>query len=353
VKREIAIADRAHVPIFWVRLERIAPQKLGYFLNTTQWIDWLDERDVTLDELIVALGRPTVANDLHEQSLSDEPPKPLTPLLGWPRAIAAFDNENVAAQAAAHVLYRQAIASPDGSVILPTGRTASTLFRGMIKVAPNYAPAPLGESMVLSDTETFGVHPKHDTSRTRHVMEGLIDRLAAKGLAPAPEQIQLLSGLVLEEDPFRRTQLLLRDYPPTVHAVSLAPTGEVLGYEVGTYTDPEEIVNDHCHVIELSEPGRRYVDPQQPSRSVVTIGLGAALTSRMLLILAFDHSKSRILHQITWFPETAGIPASLLRRHPSVGIVTTRALVEAAQLRSSQAFPDAETGAEWLLEVLG
>ena len=100
-----------------------------------------------------------------------------------------------------------------------------------------------------------------------------------------------------------------------MHAISIAPSGEMLGYEVGTYTDADAIANDGCHVIEVSEHGRRYIDPEQPSRSIVTIGIGTVLSCRAVLVLAFDRSKARILNQITRYEENAGIPASLLRRH--------------------------------------
>lgn len=60
VKREIHLADKAKIPIYWVRLEKVQPERLGYYLAPTQWVDWLDQRDSTLDALVGDLKRPSV-----------------------------------------------------------------------------------------------------------------------------------------------------------------------------------------------------------------------------------------------------------------------------------------------------
>lgn len=57
VKRELHLADRHGIPVYWVRLERVEPERLGYFLSSTQWIDWLDNRDATLESLVADLNR--------------------------------------------------------------------------------------------------------------------------------------------------------------------------------------------------------------------------------------------------------------------------------------------------------
>ena len=49
VKRELALADKYKRPVFWVKIENVEPNNLGYFLTATQWLDWLDNRDDTLE----------------------------------------------------------------------------------------------------------------------------------------------------------------------------------------------------------------------------------------------------------------------------------------------------------------
>ncbi len=349
VKREILLADRARIPIYWIRLEKVEPEKLGYFLNPTQWIDWLDDRDTTLDTLARDLktpGRRGQEITIPEADLTTPVTKPLA---DWPAGVIAFENERVAADAAAHVYFKIAQESPDGSVLLPTGRAATQLFRGMLRVAHEYAPHPFGEARLVSDTETFGVYDRHLTSRTRHVVETLIEPLVERGLGPSDSQVNLLTGQITDDDPLARAQRVLRLWPPAVHGVSISPAGEVLGYEVGLYSDPDEIVSDGCRIVELSEQGRKYIDPKQPSRSVITVGLGTALESPGLMVLGFDKSKARILRQMVEYPETAGIPATLLRRNERAVIVATRAVAEAANLRVAYHSETAREGSEWII----
>ncbi|WP_063052695.1 TIR domain-containing protein [Nocardia arthritidis] len=353
VKREVHLADRAKIPIYWVRLEQIQPERLGYYLSPTQWVDWLDQRDSTLDSLVRDLKRPGSSGRAPDNAPVPRSTEPV-PVTDWPAGVAVFENDRVAAEAAAHTYFRIARDASDRSIVLPTGRAATQIFRAMLRIAHRYAPAPFGDAHLLSDTETFGVDHSHHTSRTRHVVETLIEPLTERGLGPATDQLHLLSGQISEsEDPLLRTQRTLRLYPPAVHGISISPAGEVLGYEVGMYTDPDEIVSDGCRVVELSEHGRRYIDPNQPSRSVLTIGLASALECSGLMVLAFDKTKTRIIHQMTHFPETAGVPASLLRRNPRAVIVTTRHIAEAAELENTHFPESAEAGSEWMISRFG
>ncbi|MGW4774970.1 TIR domain-containing protein [Nocardia sp. NPDC004278] len=349
VKREVHLADKAKIPIYWVRLEQVQPERLGYYLSPTQWVDWLDRRDSTLDSLVKDLKRPGLSGHALDTDVTPRPAEPV-PVTGWPAGVAVFENERIAAEAAAHTYFRIAREASDRSVVLPTGRAATQVFRAMLRIAHRYAPTPFGEAHILSDTETFGVHSRHHTSRTRHVAETLIEPLTERGLGPTPGQLHLLSGQISDgEDPLLQTQRILRLYPPAVHGISISPAGEVLGYEVGAYTDPDEIVSDGCRIVELSEHGRRYIDPNQPSRSVITIGLASALECSGLMVLAFDKTKARIIHQMTHFPETAGVPATLLRRNPRAVIVTTRPIAEAAELDNTHFAKTAEAGSEWIV----
>ncbi|MEV0362085.1 TIR domain-containing protein [Nocardia fusca] len=349
VKREVALADRARIPIYWVRLEQVEPEGLGYYLSPTQWVDWLDQRDSTLDNLVNDLKNPAV--DGQGLGPAQGPPVARQVVVaGWPVGVVAFESEGIAAEAAAHTYFRSAQAAPHRSVVLPTGRAATQLFGAMLRVADKYGPRPFGSARILSDTETFGVHSRHHSSRTRHVLEALIEPLTERGLGPEPRQLHLLSGHIgADTDPMRSTQRTLRMYPPGVHGISVSPEGEVLGYEVGTYSDADEIAGDGCRIVELTEHGRRYIDPNQPSRSVLTIGLAAAVECAGLMVLGFDPSKARIIRQMVKFPETAAVPATLLRRNTRTVIVTTRRIAEEAELDDVHHPVSAEAGSEWII----
>ena len=101
---------------------------------------------------------------------------------------------------------------------------------------------------------------------------------------------------------------------------------------MGTYTDIEDIIDDGPRIIEVGEHSKKYIDPNQPSKSIITIGLGVAMSAAVLLIPVFDIQKANILSRLFNGPMTAGIPATLLRNHPNAYILTTKNITHEAGL---------------------
>jgi 6-phosphogluconolactonase/glucosamine-6-phosphate isomerase/deaminase len=351
VKRELHLADRYGVPVYWVRLERVEPERLGYFLSSTQWIDWLDNRDATLESLVSDLQRLESAQSPGPLSSGSSPDPRLPPSpLGWPSGILVFETERQAAEATARVYFGIGYKYPDSTLILPTGRSATQIFRAMNRLAEERDEPPFGEAHLITDTETFGVWRGHHSSRTKHVEDTLISPLRRRGMAPPDDQLHLLSGIFMDEDPIQAARLVLRTWPPSLHAVSLSPAGEVLAYETGVYNQPEEIVEDGPRVVEVSDHGKRYIDPDQPSRSILTIGLGTALSAEVLLALAFDHQKAGILRRLLTGTPTPGVPATLLQMHLNTYIMTTRTVAQSAGLTDHQmTLLSPEDAANWIL----
>lgn len=137
-------------------------------------------------------------------------------------------------------------------------------------------------------------------------------------------------------DPIKNAQQVLRLYPPCVHAVSLSPVGEILAYEVGTYNNQDEIIDAGPSIVEINDHSKKYIDPNQPSKSVITIGSGTTLSSNILLILAFDVQMANLVKRLYNGPITAGIPATLLKYHPNAYIITTSKVAKEARIRDDQ-----------------
>lgn len=88
VKRELILADQLGKAIIPLRLERIDPGELSYHLADSQWIDWLEQRDVVIDR-IAAKARdfqeqggyepspPVIAPPSSGDLLSERPPAPV------------------------------------------------------------------------------------------------------------------------------------------------------------------------------------------------------------------------------------------------------------------------------------
>lgn len=352
VKRELALADKYKKPVFWLRVERVEPNNLSYYLTSTQWLDWLDTRDATLEKLISDI-RLLDADGFTKEKIerSENAETPAQSLNNWAKGILAFKDEREAAECAARVYFDAAHAHPDSSVILPTGRSATAIFRAMLRIANEYEGCPFGEAQIISDTETFGVWSEHETSRTRHIYETLIEPLERQGKQPDKGQINLLSGIYTDSDPLKKAQKLIRSYPPSVHGVSLSPIGEVLAYEVGTYNEIDDIISDAPRIVEVGENSKKYIDPNQPSKSIITVGMGTALSAGILLILAFDIQKANILSRLFNGPITAGIPATLLQRHGNAYVFTTESVVREARLTEVSVIgKNAREAAEWIAE---
>lgn len=347
VKRELSLADKYKKPVFWLRVERVEPNNLSYFLTSTQWLDWLDARDDTLEKLVADLNAMRISEPGTDAG-PDLPPRE-SARRQWAKGVLAFDTDRNAAECAARVYFSVGQQRPDSSLILPTGRSATALFRAMMKICQEYEGCPFGEARILSDTETFGVWSAHETSRTRHINDLLIQPLTRLHKEPQPEQLHLLSGVYTDSDPVKSAQRTLRLYPPAVHAVSVSPVGEIIAYEVGTYNDIDAIIDDPPRIVEVSEHSKKYIDPDQPSKSIITIGLGTALSADILLILFFDIQKANILSRMFSGPITAGIPATLLRNHPNAYILTTNKVAAEARVEDFATMnADPKEAAAWI-----
>ena len=316
-------------------------------------MDWLDCRDATLEKLIkdiAALDNGGNNKTDEKDKSSDNQAYNVPTFNNWAKGILAFETDREAAECAARVYFSLSNNYPDSSVILPTGRSATQIFRAMVRIADEYDGCPFGEAHIISDTETFGVWSEHETSRTKHIHDTLIKPLKRMNKAPSEEQLHLLSGIYTDSDPIKKAQKTVRMYPPVIHAVSVSPVGEILAYEVGTYNEIDEIIDDAPRIVEVSEHSKKYIDPSQPSKSIISIGLGTALSSSVLLILAFDIQKANILNRLFTGPMTAGIPATLLRGHRNAYVLTTKAAAHEAKIEDMTINDKtAKEGAEWII----
>lgn len=81
------------------------------------------------------------------------------------------------------------------------------------------------------------------------------------------------------------------------------------------------------------------------------IGLGTALQSEILLIVAFDLQKASIINRLFNGPITAGIPATLLRNHPNAYVITTKKVAnEARVLALASNLKNPEEAATWIIK---
>lgn len=75
VKRELILADSSRKAIIPMRLEELAPDELAYHLASSQWIDWLEQRESTIErvaakahQLAGTVQKTMTVDDLIEHS---------------------------------------------------------------------------------------------------------------------------------------------------------------------------------------------------------------------------------------------------------------------------------------------
>ena len=334
VKREIQLAEKYGATLYPLKVQNVEPEHLAYFLETSQWISWMDHRDETLDRLVRSIkSKGAIKTDTDKAIVPERDLSVIdTKNYLWPKLFVSCANVDLASELCARLTFAISSRGFDESIVLPTGRTARKLFYGMIKCAHEFPADPFNGCQIFTDTETFGVYSGHDTSRSKFVKIALLEKLENLGKVIPKDNVHLLSGIILEKDPFAEINNLLKLNPPLVHIVSISPVGEALGYEIGTYNNADYLANDRCHVIELSEIGRRYIDSSQPSRSVVTIGMNVPLSSRLLLLPILDVVKSQILRRLFLLGEDPSVPASLLTRNSNSIIVSTDEVCKRANI---------------------
>ncbi len=79
VKRELILADSSRKAIIPMRLEELAPDELAYHLASSQWIDWLEQRESTIErvaakahQLAGTVQKTMTIDDLIEHSGNGE-----------------------------------------------------------------------------------------------------------------------------------------------------------------------------------------------------------------------------------------------------------------------------------------
>lgn len=191
----------------------------------------MDNRDDTLEQLVRDIFSISTDGD-DRGEVESVKWKNIQREKSWTKGLLAFQTDRAAAECVARVYFDMAQTHPDASVILPTGRSATMIFRAMTKIADEYDECPFGEVHIISDTETFGVWSEHETSRSKHIKDMLLTPLKRKNRGSTGGAGSFIVWCVYRCRSYQKCAKVIGYIPPAVHAVSLSPLGEILAYEV-------------------------------------------------------------------------------------------------------------------------
>jgi 6-phosphogluconolactonase/glucosamine-6-phosphate isomerase/deaminase/DNA-binding CsgD family transcriptional regulator len=215
------------------------------------------------------------------------------------------------------------------SIILPTGRVASLLFRSLCDCADKGEITDLSRSIFFIDTETFGVTINHPASRQYFVRDSFFFEMIQRNVTiPKEEKLFFFNGVYDYSDPCDEIDVALRKYPPHLHIVSVSPEGEVIGYEPGKYKKSHDLLYKKAEIIHLTEKAKHYIDSKQPASAILSIGFGNMLSAKQLLLIVAGKSKKQVLKKIITGNKSPLFPVTLLRDHGNLTILTDTSTVE-------------------------
>lgn len=231
-----------------------------------------------------------------------------------PRMVVVESVEEVAQRAADYVealLERK----PDAVLVLPTGRTPVALYREMKR---RYAAGRIdfSRARTFNLDEWVGVAPDEPGSYAGFMTEHLYSRVNLR-----PENCLIPDGLAADlEAECRRYEDRIRQ----VGGVDLAVLGIGQNGHIG-FNEPGTSFEARTHVtaVDLStQLANAYAFDGRPVPSrAITMGIGTILEARDILLLVTGPEKSEILLRALTGPVGEDVPASILRRHPSVTVV--------------------------------
>lgn len=330
VMREVQIADDFMKPILWLKLDNSNPSKtLKYFLSLIQSLEWDGDQERIFHLLLKILNQEQI-DVAFLRNIKDIETSNSTKDIAvnqWSKGIYAFSDANEAGECVARVYFAMAEKYPDSTLLLPTGRSAKSVFYGMIRVSNEYNGCPFGGAHIMNDTETFGVTPTHITSRIRTINEYLINPLNDMGKGPDETQLNFFCGI--DEDDIetdKKARITLEKYSPSAYGISVSPFCEIIGYDLGLHD--ESIVSDGPRLIKVNNETKDYIDRKQRSNSIYTVGMGTALKSKLLMILAFDKEKCSAIERLLKEDVDANAPITLLRKHPNAFLILTTDIVK-------------------------
>lgn len=223
---------------------------------------------------------------------------------------------------AAHILAAQVLLNPRSVLGLATGSTPIGTYQQLIAW---YQQGDLDFSQVTSINldEYVGLAPQHDQSYRWFMQHHLFDHINI-----APAQTHLPDGLAADpEAECRRYDAVIADHGPVdIQVLGMGHNGHI------GFNEPDDHFPLHTHKVDLTpstiEANARFFDSaDQVPRQALTMGIGAIMQARKVLVVVSGESKADIVKAAFTGPITPRVPASILQLHPDVTLVGDRAAV--------------------------
>lgn len=220
------------------------------------------------------------------------------------------DSQTASALGARHIasLIRR---KPSAVLGLATGSTPLPLYRELIRLHRE-------EDLDFSSVRTFnldeylGLAPDHPASYRHFMRENLFQYINV------PEaNIHIPDGLASDVP---RTCRLYEEEIAAAGGIDLQILGIGGDGHIG-FNEPSSSLASRTRIKTLTartrgDNARFFASPEAVPHHVITMGIGAIMETRTVLLLAFGTSKAQAVAAAVEGPVTASVPASILQMHP-------------------------------------
>jgi glucosamine-6-phosphate deaminase len=199
---------------------------------------------------------------------------------------------------------------------LPTGRTPLNVYREMVALHAR-GLMDLSRATTFNLEEFLGLPPEDPASFRAYLQRHLFQHVNL-----APERVHSFDGSAewAEQECARYDQQLAEAGGVDLLLLGIGPNGQV------AFNEPGEGLQAASHRVRLSREMRMALAPlfgEDVSRvplGALTLGMGALLQARRVVVLAFGGSKAAAVTAMVRGPVTTHCPASFLQLHRDVEV---------------------------------
>lgn len=231
------------------------------------------------------------------------------------RVIQTRNYEEMSRRAAAMV-QAQILLKPDAVLGLPAGRTPIGTYEELIRMNRE-GMLDFSKVRTVNLDEYIGLGPEHIQSFRYFMDSSLFARI---NIDPANTYVP--DGCAPDE------AISCEEYDALIRSlggIDLQILGIGHNGHIG-FNEPDEAFIAGTHMVELTEDTLRanaslFPDPEAMPKYAVTIGMGAIMHAKRILLIANGVGKAKALRAAIEGPVTPKVPASILQLHPDVTVI--------------------------------
>ena len=227
--------------------------------------------------------------------------------------IRVFENATQVGAAGAALFAAQLLKKPDSVLGLATGSSPIPTYQHLIEL---YKAGAVDFSHAVSYNldEYVGLNPDHPCSYHYFMMDQLFNHVNMR-----PEAIHVPCGNASDLDAGAKA------YDAAIEqagGIDMQLLGIGRNGHIG-FNEPSDHFMDACHVADLTESTieantRLFEDSSQVPRQAVSLGIGAIMRARAVVLIATGEDKAQAIHDAIHNDVTPKVPASILKYHPNV-----------------------------------